>query len=138
MNGRAFFDTNILVYSFASKAGEAAEARRDRAQQLVILGGVVSVQVLNEFVQVCRRKMALDWDQIATALELIKGLCSPITAINLETHEAALKICRHYQFHIYDALIVAAASQAGCDTLYTEDMRHGQTISGVRIINPFA
>jgi predicted nucleic acid-binding protein len=137
MNDKAFFDTNILVYSFASKPGQAAEARRDRAQQLVILGGVVSIQVLNEFVQVCRRKMALDWDRIVASLEVIKELCGPITAINLETHEAALKICRRYQFQIYDALIVAAASQAGCATLYTEDMQHGQTIGGVRIVNPF-
>jgi predicted nucleic acid-binding protein len=55
----------------------------------------------------------------------------------METHEAAVEISRHHGYHIYDSLILAAASQAGCTTVYTEDMQHGQVVEGVRIENPF-
>jgi predicted nucleic acid-binding protein len=137
MNDRVFFDTNILVYALGGRKQSTPEARIAVAHQIVIRGGIVSVQVLNEFVQVCRRKAALSWDQILGSLEVVKQLCGLAIPITMETHNAAIDICRRYGYHIYDSLILAAAEQAGCTTVYTEDMQHGQTIGKLTIVNPF-
>jgi predicted nucleic acid-binding protein len=107
------------------------------AEQIVMLGGVVSIQVLNEFVQVCHRKADLSWVQILGSLEVIKDLCGRTIPLTIETHEAAVDLSRRHSFNIYDSLILAAAMQAGCTTLYTEDMQHGQTIGKLTIVNPF-
>jgi predicted nucleic acid-binding protein len=97
----------------------------------------VSVQVLNEFVQVCRRKADLSWDEILRSLQTIKDLCGRAVPITMETHELAVDISRRYRFHIYDSLIVAAAIEARCARLLTEDLQHGQVVEGLRIENPF-
>jgi predicted nucleic acid-binding protein len=137
MIDNVFFDTNILVNSFAAKKADVQSARRDTAQKLIIHGGVISVQVLNEYVQVCRKKMQLDWAQIMESLQAIYGLCEKIVPTTIETHEKAVNLSRRYGFHIYDSLMIAAALQSGCTTIYSEDMQHGQMIEGMRIENPF-
>ena len=58
----------------------------------------------------------------------------PLTAV---THETALELARDHGLAFYDALIVAAAIEAGCDTLFSEDMQHGRVIGGLTIVNPF-
>lgn len=137
MNDKIFFDTNILVYALGGKTGSTPDSRIEVARQLVISGGVTSVQVLNEFVQVCRRKAKLSWDRIVESLEVIKVLSGRAIPITMETHESAVDISRRYGFNIYDSLILAAAAEAGCTTLYTEDLQHGQVVEGVRVENPF-
>lgn len=137
MNDRVFIDTNIWVYAFASVKGSFASWRTSRAQEIVNRGGAISVQVLNEFVQVCRRKALLDWDHIDGALRVVETLSESPVSITLEIHESALGIARRFGLNIYDALIIAAAESAGCATLYTEDMQHGQTVGSVTIVNPF-
>ncbi len=135
MSDKFFFDTNILVYAFGAKSID--DPRIDVAEHLVVLGGVVSVQALNEFVQVCRRKAKLSWEQVVGSLEVIKDLCGPTIPLTMETHDAAVDISRSCGFNIYDSLILAAAAQAGCSTVYTEDMQHGQKIGKLTIVNPF-
>lgn len=137
MNDKIFLDTNILVYAFGAKKSTVPEPRIAMAEQIVMLGGVVSIQVLNEFVQVCHRKADLSWVQILGSLEVIKDLCGRTIPLTIETHEAAVDLSRRHSFNIYDSLILAAAMQAGCTTLYTEDMQHGQTIGKLTIVNPF-
>lgn len=102
-------------------------------------GGVVSVQVLNELASVARRKLGMPWNQVTEALGAIRSLCSAPAPITIEMHEAALRIATEYGYHLYDALIVAAALEAGCSTLYSEDLRDGQVIAGrLTVRNPFA
>ena len=137
MNDKIFLDTNILVYAFGAKKSTVPEPRIAMAEQIVMLGGVVSIQVLNEFVQVCHRKADLSWVQILGSLEVIKDLCGRTIPLTIETHEAAVDLSRRHSFNIYDSLILAAAMQAGCTTLYTEDMQHGQTFGKLTIVNPF-
>ncbi len=137
MSDKAFFDTNVLIYAFGGRKQSTPDARIDLAREIVILGGVVSVQVLNEFVQVCRRKADLSWDRILVSLKAINDLCGRAIPITMETHELAVDISRRHGFQIYDSLILSAAIQAGCTTVYTEDMQHGQVVEGVRIENPF-
>ena len=131
--GKAFFDTHILLYLLS-----ADPAKADRAEAVVANGGVVSVQVLNEFAAVAARKLHMSYPEIRDTLEPIRALCQvrPLTA---ETHDLGLDVAERYGFSVYDALIVASALQAGCKTLYTEDMQDGQTIQGRLVVrNPFA
>jgi predicted nucleic acid-binding protein len=126
-----FIDTNVLIY--AQQNGTKA----DRARALLARGGKLSVQVLNEFAAVSRRKLGKDWREIAGALDDALVLLGPPLTLTLDLHVAARKLAETYQLSVYDALIVAAAIEAGCDTLYSEDMQHGQAIGSLRIQNPF-
>ena len=132
MSARPFLDTNILVYAFAS-----SDPRMQKALSLVASGGVVSIQVFNEFVNVSRRKLFRDWGEIEAALSVLKTLLDAPLPLTLEIHQSAINIARDYDYHFYDSLILAAALQAGCSIVYTEDLRHGQTIDGLTIHNPF-
>lgn len=132
MSAKAFFDSNVLIYAMVSR-----DSRRERAQELAAQGGIISVQVLNEFVAVARRKMRMSWEDVIEALDAVRILFPSPVSITLDTHEAALKIARQYGFGIYDALIVAAALESKCTTLYSEDLQDGQVIDGrLRIRNP--
>jgi len=133
MNDRAFFDTNVLVYAIGQN-----EARTPAAEALLSSGGVISVHVLNELVSVARRKLGMSWDEVTEALAAIRTLCPSPVPITIETHEAALRIAVEYGYHIYDALVAAAALQANCTTLYSEDLQDGQVIDGrITVRNPF-
>lgn len=132
MSGKPFLDTNILIYAFASN-----DPRSAHAEVLVSAGGVISVQVLNEFVDVCRRKIRLDWHKIESALEIISDLLEPPLAISRELHEQAIEVARTHRLSFFDSLIVSAAATLNCDTILTEDLQHGQKIGPVTIRNPF-
>ncbi len=127
-----FFDTNVLIYLLASNAGKA-----ERSATLLAAGGVISVQVLNEFVSVAQRKHALDWDEIEDMLETFKASLR-IESLTPETQSRAVQLARRYRLAIYDATILAAAELAGCDTVHSEDMQDGQVIEALTIRNPFA
>ena len=129
---KVFFDTNVLLYLLS-----ADDTRADRAEALLAEGGTISVQVLNEFASVASRKRAMTHAEIREALAPIRALCVVIP-LTLDIHEHALQLAERYGFSIYDALIVSAALDAGCDTLHTEDLQDGQIIDGVLTINnPF-
>src|SRR5215472_7311946 len=133
MFGKAFFDTNVLIYAVAQD-----DPRSTRAEELLSSGGIVSVQILNEFVAVARRKMLMPWNEVTQALDAFRVLCPSPLSITVEVHEAALKIAEDHSYNIYDALVVSAALEAGCATLYSEDLHDGQTINGqLTIRNPF-
>ena len=133
MNDKAFFDTNVLVYIVGQK-----DERTASAEALVAGGGVVSVQVLNELASVARRKLGMTWEDIQEALAAIRVLCPSPVPLTIHTHEAGLRIAAQYQFHIYDALVAAAALEADCTTLYSEDLQDGQVIDRrLTIRNPF-
>ena len=127
-----FVDTNILVY-FA----EDEEAKALVAARILAAGCVASVQVLNEFANVATRRLGYDWAKTKQALQLIRSFLD-VRSVDLETHEAAIQLAERHAFHVYDATIIASALEAGCTTLYSEDMQHGQLIAGrLRIVNPF-
>jgi predicted nucleic acid-binding protein len=131
---KAFFDTNVLVYAVAQD-----HPRTTQAEEILASGGVLSVQVLNEFVSVARRKISMSWSDVAEALDAFRLLCPSPLPITVEIHEAALKIAQKHSYNIYDALVVAAALEGGCTTLYSEDFQDGETIDGqLTIRNPFA
>jgi predicted nucleic acid-binding protein len=128
---KAFFDTNILVYTATS------DAKKHQAAECLGHGGVASVQVLNEFVHVARRKLRHDWPQIELALGFFRDSLEDVVPVTLDTHTGAILLAREHGLSFYDALIVVAAIEAGCDILYSEDMQHGRAIGGLAIVNPF-
>jgi predicted nucleic acid-binding protein len=134
MREKVFFDTNVLVYAIGQ-----SDARTPAAEALLAAGGVVSVQVLNELAAVARRKLGMTWADVADALSAIRTLCPSPVPLTEETHDAALSLAARHGLHIYDALVVAAALEAGCTTLYSEDLQTGRVIDRrLRIENPFA
>jgi len=127
----AFFDTNILVYA------QQANAKGSRARELIAGGGKLSVQVLNEFAAVSRRKQDKQWRQIDEAIADVLALVDPPLALTLALHITARTLAEAHQLSFYDALIVASAIDAGCDILYSEDMQHRRAFGGLAVVNPF-
>ena len=129
----AFFDTNVLLHLLSADVAKA-----DKAEVLVAGGGVISVQVLNEFAAVATRKLALSWVEVRAVLLPIRAVCR-VEAVTIQTHERGLALAERHRFPIYDAMIVASALLAGCGTLYSEDLQHGQRVGRqLTIRNPFA
>ncbi len=133
MSDKAFFDTNVLLY-----ATHPTDPKGDIARShLSSHSGVISVQVLNEFTSVARRKLKLGWGEIETAVYSFIELCPDPSPITFDTHTLAVNIAKRYRYSIYDGLILAAATEASCSILYSEDMQDGQRVSSVTIKNPF-
>jgi len=126
-----FFDTNILVY--AQELGPKGE----RARALLAEGGVISVQVLNELANVLRKKYRRSWEQIEEVLGDVDDVLDEPSPVTFETHAAAVLLARDHGLGVYDALIVAAALEAGCDKLFSEDLQHQRRFGSLRIVNPF-
>lgn len=129
---KAFFDTNILIY--AQEQG----AKADKARALLAAGGVLSVQVLNEFAAVARRKLGKNWREIGEAIDDALTLVDPPLPLTIALHTAARALADDHNVSFYDALIVAAALEAGCETLISEDLQNGRAFGELRIVNPFA
>ena len=130
--GEDFFDTNVVLYLLSADTTKA-----DRAEELLAIGGTISLQVLNEFVAVASRKLNMSWTEIREVLAQVRAVCT-VESVTIETHERALRIAERYGISIYDALIVSAALLANCKTLHSEDMQDGQVIERqLTIRNPF-
>lgn len=128
----AFFDTNILLYLLSKD-----HVKADKAEELLATRGVVSVQVLNEFVSVASRKLAMQWSEIRDCLEPFR-IVLRIEPLTTDTHDKALDIAQRYNVSFYDALIVAAARLSDCTRLYSEDLQHGQVFEkSLTVLNPF-
>lgn len=128
-----FFDSNVLLYTLA-----AGDPRAAVAANLLLGGGTISVQVLNEVANVARRKLKLSWAEVSEALAAMRVLCAVPTPLTLATHEEALALAERYQFSLYDALIVASALEAGCTTLLSEDLHDGLIVADrLTVQNPF-
>ena len=133
MPGRAFFDTNVLVYAFA-----AGDPRQSVALQLMLNGGAIGVQTLNEFASVTAGKLKQPWAEVVERLGIIERLCDPVVPVTLRVHRQALEISETSGYHLYDSLLLAAALEADCDVFYSEDLQDGQSMGPLTIRNPFA
>jgi predicted nucleic acid-binding protein len=129
---KAFFDTNILVYSFS-----IGDPRREKALGLLLAGGEISVQTLNEFIDVAVRKMKEPWSKVISWTDTIQQLCEPPIPLTLSVYRRAVELARFSGYRIYDALMLAAALEANCTVFYTEDLHHGHKLGDLTIRNPF-
>ena len=129
----AFFDSNVVLYLLS-----ADPAKADRAEDLIVHGGTISVQVLNEVAAVARRKLGMPWREVREVLSHVRRVC-PVAPMTADTHDQGMDIAERLGLSIYDGTIVASALLAGCAVLYTEDLQHDQVIAGrLRLRNPFA
>ena len=132
-----FIDSNILVYMLDSTDLDKREVAVRLVNQLVDdENGCISFQVVQETLNVITGKMGIAHE---TALEFMDDTLIPLWKIDPKTelYLRALDVQARYGFSFYDSLIIAAALEAGCTRLYSEDMQHGQRIEGLTIQNPF-
>jgi len=139
MSDRYFLDTNIFVYAFDS----VNPAKQRRANELIKTAlknnaGCISFQVIQEFINVATRKFAVPLS-IPDCEKYLSSVLSPLCEVfvSIELFSRSLDVMQRWQFSFYDSLIVAAALQADCSILYSEDLQHKQKIEDLTIHNPF-
>jgi predicted nucleic acid-binding protein len=140
MSGRFFLDTNIFVYTFDSTApAKAAKATQLITHAIKTKVGLISYQVVQEFFNVAMRHFETPMTA-AEADQYLAATFRPLLAVHSSPalFSEALRLGSKFRLAWYDSLIVAAAIEAQCDTLYTEDLQHGQRIESVTVTNPFA
>lgn len=129
-----FLDTNIIIYAYSNSELHKA----DKANALLFEEtSLISLQVINEFSNICLKKLRLDGLAVISAIQEITRATN-VVGFSLSTQLQALQLCHQHSFSYYDALIVATALENGCITLYSEDMQHNQLVENqLRIVNPF-
>lgn len=139
MNDKIFLDTNIFAYSFDFTAPEKKKIATNLIKELLQNGkGVISYQVVQEFINVSYRKFSSPMNQT----ELTRFIENTLIHFwevyaSQDLILSGIGIKEQYNYSFYDSLIIAAALEAGCSTLYSEDLQHKQKIYSVQIINPF-
>jgi predicted nucleic acid-binding protein len=131
MSADPFIDTNVLVYAF-----EAGGDKADQAEKLLVAGGVVSVQVLNELANVARRKMGMTFGELNEVLDTVRRLCT-VVPLTVAAHQQGIRLAERFGLSIFDAMVVASAQLAECPVLYSEDFRNRQKLGSVVVRNPF-
>lgn len=133
MKDKIFVDSNVWLYLANNDSSEKKSVATSLLEQITY----TSPQVLFECINVCRKKLNLDNEIAFTFAENLLLVCELVEE-NANIVHAALQLCRRSSFQTFDAKIVAAALEAGCNILYSEDMQHGFLVNNsLRIINPF-
>lgn len=128
----AFLDSNVVLYALGDE-----KPKRQRARELLAAAPTISTQVVNECSHVLRRKAGWPPAQVAAELTLLISL-TRLVEVRTDEVRAAWSLAECYGFGHFDSLILATALAAGCTTLYTEDLQHGQVIDGrLTLVNPF-
>ena len=128
---RSFLDTNVAVYLLAEDPAKA-----ERAEELLSERPCISTQVINEFVNVCTRKLGLSRSSAHENARALMAHCE-VLPVSVATVELAMQLGERFGFSHWDALIVAAAQMADCTILYTEDLQDEQQLGKLRVCNPF-
>jgi predicted nucleic acid-binding protein len=138
MRGKVFFDTNIFIYAFDTAHPEKARIADELIKEALSSGnGIISYQVVQEFISVALRKSpTFGASQIRSYL---RRILLPFLSVHssVELIERGLDLQQRYRLSWYDSLIVSAALEANCETLLTEDLQHGQRIDSLLVTNPF-
>ncbi len=140
MSVRFFLDTNIFVYSFDPSSAAKAQTSTELIRQAVATRkGMVSYQVVQEFFNVALRRFAHPM-AVAEAEQYLGTVFRPLLAVQSSQalYSEALRLKDRHRLSWYDSLIVAAALEARCSVLYSEDLQHGQRFGDLRIENPFS
>ena len=137
MGSRTFFDTNVLVYLFDADSPDKQSRARDAMQQALERGAVViSTQVLQEFFVTVTRKLARPLPAADAEAALRKLMELSVVQVDPDLIMAAAVSSRRDRISFWDALILAAATAAGCDQVLSEDLQHGRSFGRLRIANP--
>ena len=138
MSAENFLDTNVLVHMFdETDAGKRQPAEALVNESLASGTGCISFQVVQETLNILIRRLGFVAEDARRALEQV---LVPLWQVypSAVLYQDAIVLQSRYGFSFYDALIIAAALEAGCARLYSEDMQHGQRIEQLTILNPYA
>lgn len=139
MSDKCFLDTNILVYAYNADEKEKHSRSSALAKELWNQKtGVLSLQVLQEFYVTVTQKIPKPISG-SKAREIIEDylFAWEVVAPTAKTLLEALEVQAKHQVHFWDAMIFAAAKEAGVKIVYSEDFQHGREIEGIRFVNPF-
>ncbi len=139
MSDKAFLDTNIFAYSFDKTAPEKKKRASTLIKEQLERGtGVISYQMLQEFINVSYRKFkpSMNLRELERFIEDVLSHLWKVYA-SQDLIYSAIGLKEQFNYSSYDSLILAAALEAGCSTLYSEDLQHEKKIYSVQIINPF-
>lgn len=132
---RSFLDTNLLVYADAADGGDKQLAAIATIREHMLAGtGVISTQVLQEYVSAALKKLRLPQALIRSRLGFYAGF--EVVPASVPLIVSALDLQTLHSLSFWDAMILQAARQSGCAVLLSEDMQEGATLVGVRIVNP--
>ncbi|MDZ7840128.1 MAG: PIN domain-containing protein [Gammaproteobacteria bacterium] len=137
MNADCFLDTNVLVYAVASDP-EVADKRYRALALIESRDFALSAQVLQEFYVTVTRKLSvpLGPDEALAWIEQLETF--PCVEIDAALVKIAAEVSERYRTSYWDGAILAAAAKCGVETVYSEDLNHGQRYGEVMVINPFA
>ncbi len=132
------FDTNILVYAQqANDSHNRHQVAESIVRQTGLLGGIIPVQVLGEFLNVCKSKLKIaPLDAIGQVQDYLEVFECPQTTVSDVTDAAML--AEQMKLSYFDALILTVVRRSGASIFLSEDMHDGLEIDGLRIVNPFA
>jgi predicted nucleic acid-binding protein len=139
MSVKYFLDTNIFVYSFDKSAPAKARISSQLIRQAVaIRTGIVSYQVVQEFLNVALRRFSQPMTT-AEGEQYLSTVFRPLLAVHSSQtlYSEALRLQDRHRLSWYDSLIVAAAMEAECGVLYSEDLQHGKKFGALQIRNPY-
>ena len=139
MSVESFIDTNIFVYQLERLDNRKAIIAEQLIEQGIARGtACISFQVVQECLNVALRKAEISLSENEMR-KYLQSVLAPLFRVqpSLRLYHTALDIQFRFQFSFYDSLIIAAALEAGCKTLHSEDLQHGQRIEGLNIQNPF-
>jgi len=139
MSGKAFLDTNIFLYSYDTTDPRKHSIANDLIRSVAVSGeGTISYQVIQEFFNVALRKSPSKLSS-QDARQYLTTTFRPLLVVpsSFSLVSDAIGIQERYRLSWYHSLIVAAAQQAGCKRLYSEDLQHGQQFGAVTVHNPF-
>jgi len=139
MSAEVFIDTNVLVYQLDTRdARKHAIAERTIRGALAQHTGCISFQVVQECLNTVLRKAEVRLAAV-DAREWFETVLAPLVGVDpsKDLYRRSLDLQARYGYGFYDCLIIAAALEAGCKRLLSEDLQHGQRIEGLRIENPF-
>jgi predicted nucleic acid-binding protein len=144
MSARVFLDTNIFVYAVDAQSATPVSGAKAAIADDLIRGALesqnawISYQVIQEFFNVALRKFT-----VPMPVEYARRYLSTVFRSFGVVHSSfglfseATEICSRYRLSWYDSIILAAAAEAGCEVIYTEDLQHGSKVNGVLVENPF-
>jgi predicted nucleic acid-binding protein len=139
MSASYFLDTNIIAYAFTKQMPEKRQRALQLVEQALNTGsGTISFQVAQESLKLCQQEFSPPME-LKEAQVFLQEVLTPLCGVfpNVALLNSALELKDRYKYSFYDSLIIAAALEAGCETLYSEDLQHGQQIGRLRIVNPF-
>ena len=139
MNGRVFLDTNIFIYRYDDRDPQKQRVALQLIRETTLDGNAtISYQVVHEFFNFALVKAAgkMSHEDAQRYLDTVFRPLLVVPSSGALVSEA-IRVQERYRLSWYDSLIVSAAQQGGCHTLYSEDLQHGQQFGSVAVRDPF-